>query len=85
MIDILRILVCILRIKKKKLKKLEKYQYGIDYLFNKYNKEGYTPNDDINAFNEVRKLFNEHRSNLLLKETKRIREELYKKEADYNF
>ena len=79
MIDILRILVCILRIKKKHFKKLEKYQYRIDYLFNKHNEEDYTSNDDINAFNEVRKLFNEHRSNLLLKETKRIRKELYKK------
>ena len=79
MIGILRILVCILRIKKKHFKKLEKYQYGIDYLFNKHNEEDYTSNDDINAFNDVRKLFNEHRSNLLLKETKRIRKELYKK------
>ena len=78
MIDILRILVCILRIKKN-FKKLEKCQYGIDYLFNKHNEEDYTSNDDINAFNDVRKLFNEHRSNLLLKETKRIRKELYKK------
>ena len=45
----------------------------------------YTSNNDINVFNEVRKLFNECRSNLLLKETKRIRKELYKKEAVYNF
>ena len=34
---------------------------------------------------EVRKLLNERRSNLLLKGTKRIRKELYKKEANYNF
>ena len=42
-------------------------------------------NNSINAIKEVRKLLNEYRSNLLLKETKRIRRELYKKEADYNF
>ena len=84
MIGILRILVHILRIKKKHFKKLRKHQYGIDYLFNEHSKEDYTSNNDINAFNEVRKLFNERRSNLLLKETKRIRKELYKKEAVYN-
>ena len=66
----------------KNLKKhFKKYQYGLDYLFN----EPTTSNNDINAFKEARKLFNERRSNLLLKETKRIRKELYKKEADYNF
>ena len=32
-----------------------------------------TTNNDINAFKEVRKLLNELRSNLLHKETKRIR------------
>ena len=42
-------------------------------------------NNSINAIKEVRKLLNEYRSNLLLKETKRVRRELYKKEADYNF
>ena len=70
----------------KNLKKhFKKYQYGIDYLFNEHNEEDYTSNNDINAFNEVRKLFNELRSNLLLKETKRIRKKIYKKEAVYNF
>ena len=64
---------------KKHFKKLQKYQYGIDYLFNEHSKEDYASNNDTNAFNEVRKLFNERRSNLLLKETKRIRKELYKK------
>ena len=44
-----------------------------------------TINNDINAIKEVRELFNELRSNLLHKETKRIRKELYKKEAVYNF
>ena len=61
----------------KNLKKhFKKYQYGIDYLFNEHNEEDYTSNNDINAFNEVRKLFNELRSNLLLKETKKIRKKL---------
>ena len=61
----------------KNLKKhFKKYQYGIDYLFNEHNEEDYTSNNDINAFNEVRKLFNERRSNLLLKEIKRIRKKL---------
>ena len=69
----------------KHFKKLQKYQYGIDYLFNEHSKEGYTSNNNINAFNEVRKLFNKRRSNLLLKETKRVRKELYKKETVYNF
>ena len=70
---------------KKHFRKLQKYQYGIDYLINEHNEEGYTSNNIINAVKEVRKLFNEHRSNLLRKETKRIRKKLYKKEADYKF
>ena len=70
----------------KNLKKhFKKYQHGIDYLFDEHSEEDYTSNNDINAFNEVRKLFNERRSNLLLKETKRIRKKLYKKESVYNF
>ena len=40
---------------KKHLKKIQKY--GIDYLFNEHKEEGNTSNNDINAFNEVRKLF----------------------------
>ena len=67
---------------KKHFKKLQKYQYGLDYLF---NEEGYATNNDINAFQEARKLLNEHRSNLLLKETNEIRKKLHKKEAVYNF
>ena len=47
--------------------------------------ESTTINNDINAIKEVRELFNELRSNLLRKETKRIRKKLYKKEAVYNF
>ena len=42
-------------------------------------------NNSINAIKEVRKLFNEVRSNLSREETKRIRKNLYKKEAVYNF
>ena len=72
-------------INKKHFKKLQKYQYGIVYLFNEHNEEGYVLNNDVNAFQEARKLFKERRSNLLRKETKRIRKELYKKEANYNF
>ena len=37
----------------------EKYQYGLDYLFN----EPTTSNNDINIFKDPRKRFNEHRSN----------------------
>ena len=41
--------------------------------------------NNVNAIKEVRELFNELRSNLLCKETKRIRKKLFKKEAVYNF
>ena len=58
---------------------LKKYQYSIDYLFDEHNEEDYTSNDNINAFKESRKFLNERRSNLLRKETKRTRKELYKK------
>ena len=47
--------------------------------------ESTTINNSINATKQVRKLFNEVRSNLSREETKRIREKLYKKEAVYNF
>ena len=47
--------------------------------------ESRATNNNINAIKEVRELFNELRSNLSHKETKRIREELYKKEVVYNF
>ena len=42
-------------------------------------------NNNINAIKDVRKLFNELRSNLSSKETKRIRKRLYKKEAASHF
>ena len=54
-------------------------QYGLDYLFNEDNKK------HINAFKDAGDLFNERRSNLLLKETNKIRKKLCKKEAVYNF
>ena len=65
---------------KKHFKNLQKYEYGLDYLFNEPTRQ----NNGINAIKEVRMLLNKRRSNLLLKETKRIRKELYKKVADYN-
>ena len=40
---------------------------------------------NIKAIKDVRKLFNDVRNNLFNEETKRIRKELYKKEAVYNF
>ena len=49
------------------------------------NEKGYATNNDINAFQEARKLLNERRSNLLLKETNEIRKKLHKKEDVYNF
>ena len=57
----------------------KKYKYDIDYLFNEHNEEGYATNNDINAFQEARKLLNERRSNLLLKETKEIRKNFIKR------
>ena len=39
---------------KQHFKKLQKYQYGLDYLFNEHNEEDYTSNNDINAFKEAR-------------------------------
>ena len=44
-----------------------------------------TINNVINVIKEVRELFNELRSNLSREETKRIRNELYKKKAIHNF
>ena len=70
---------------KKPFKKLQKYQYGLDHLFNEHNEEDYTSNNYINAFKEARKLLNECTSNLLRKETNEIRKKLHKKEALYNF
>ena len=44
-----------------------------------------TTNNGINAIKDVKKLFNERRSNLSRKEINEIRKKLYKKEAVYNF
>ena len=44
-----------------------------------------TTNNIINKLKEVRELFNEVRDNLSRKETKTIRNKLYKKESIYNF
>ena len=63
------------------LKNLKKYRYGLDYLFN----ESTTLNNDTNVFRDARKLFNERKSSLFHKEINKIRKELYKKEAVYNF
>ena len=47
--------------------------------------ESRNSNNVINAIKDVRELSNELRSNLSRIETKTIRNELYKKEAAYNF
>ena len=47
--------------------------------------ESTNQNNNINAIKEVRELFNKIRNNLSNEETKRIRKELYKKEAVYTF
>ena len=74
---------------RKHLKKSPKYQYGLDCLFNERNEEDNitepTRQDNItNGIKEVRKLFDEVRSNLFCEETKRIRHKLHKKETIYN-
>ena len=46
--------------------------------------ESTTINNNINALKEVRKLFNEIRSNLSREEINKIREKLYKNEAIYD-
>ena len=58
---------------KKHFKRLQKYQYGNDYLFNEHNEEDYFSNNDIQ---EITKLLSECRSNLPREETKRIRKNL---------
>ena len=65
----------------KHLNEIRKYQHGLDFLFNEPSRK----NNDINAFQEARKLLNERRSNLSHKETNEIRKKLYEKEAIYNF
>ena len=65
----------------KHLNEIRKYQHGLDFLFN----EPARKNNDVNAFQEGRKLLNERRSNLSHKKTNEIRKKLYEKEAIYNF
>ena len=65
---------------KRHFKKLQKYQYGLDHLFNEHNEEDYTT-AITNVFKDARELLNERTSNLLLKETNEIRKKLHKKEA----
>ena len=57
----------------KHLNKIQKNQYGLDYLFNEH-----ISNNDIYAFKDARDLLNERRSYLSLKETNEIRKKLYK-------
>ena len=67
---------------KKHLKKIQKYQYGIDYLFNlTHIEEGHILNNDISATKDAGQLLNEYRSNLSHEETKRIRKKLRRIEA----
>ena len=60
-------------------KKSKKYGHDIGHLFSRKD------NNNINAFQEARTLFNERSSNLSREETKRIRKQLYKKEVVYAF
>ena len=53
--------------------------------FNNIKMESTSQNNNINAIKDARKLFNDVRNNLFNEETKRIRKELYKKEAVYIF
>ena len=69
---------------KKHFKKSQKYQYGLDYLFNEHNEEGYTSNNVINVIVDVRNTLNDLRNNLSHEETRRIRKELRRIEAVYN-
>ena len=75
---------------KKHFKKLQKYQYGLDYLFNEHNEEDYTEepltsNNDIDAIQETRQLFNDRRSNLSRKEINEIRKNSIKRKQSIIF
>ena len=69
---------------KKHFKKSQKYQYGLDYLFNEHNEEGYTSNNVISVIVDVRNTLNDLRNNLSNEETRRIRKKLHKIEVAYN-
>ena len=63
-----------------------KYKSIISFFFFLYDiiMEPSTSNNSINAIKEVRKLFNEHKSNFSHEEIKEIKEKLHKKEVVYN-
>ena len=56
---------------KKHFKKSQKYQYGLDYLFNKHNEKGYVSNNVINVIVDVRNTLNDLRNNFSHEETRR--------------
>ena len=60
----------------KHLNKIQKNQYGLDYLFNEH-----ISNNNINAFKVARELFNERRSNLSHKERNEIRKKTLQKRS----
>ena len=78
---ILRILILSTHLKNSR-KHFKKYQYGIDYLFNEHNKEDNTSN---NAFNEVRKLFNERQVIFYLKKQRELEKNSIKKRLSITF
>ena len=60
-------------------------KYKSIIFFFQYNNGTPNLNKNINAIKEVRRLFNDLRSNLSSNETKRIRRKLYKKEVASHF
>ena len=74
----------IVRHLKKHFKKSQKYQYDLDYLFNKHNEEGYISNNVTNVIVDVRNTLNDLRNNLSHEETRRIRKKLRRIEDVYN-
>ena len=56
---------------KKHFKKSQKYQYGLDYLFNKHNEKGYVSNNVINVIVDVRNTLNDLRNTFSHEETRR--------------
>ena len=56
---------------KKHFKKSQKYQYGLDYLFNKHNEKDYVSNNVLNVIVDVRNTLNDLRNNFSHEETRR--------------
>ena len=56
---------------KKHFKKWQKYQYGLDYLFNEHNEEGYASKNVVNVIVDVRNTLNDLRNNFSHEETRR--------------